>query len=208
MQLNDLERIVPGLAEARQNERRRRAAAFAGLPWTVCGCECAQLTPQVRLELELCGNPFICSGPTTREALFQMLWRLNPAFGRRWSFAAREARRRVLRVASTISLGKAEREIGEYFAGMLQDMREVGGDTPRDNDSAGEYVHWFAAESLFYGRRCGLSMAEYRVTPYLVLQQLHRAHRHATEANVQFINASDQVVNAWAKQQTERLRHG
>lgn len=202
MRANTLEDIIPGLREARAKERQNRAIAFSEIPWTVCGLDVVVLTPRHRLEFQLVENAFALGGVPTRADLLQFLWRLNPRFTKRvWMLSpAWFARRRVARIARKVDLAEAAREIYTYLSAMLQDL--PGDSGGRDTLNPPElYVHWLAGEINFYLTRYnGFSIPILMDTPYLVLQQLYRAARLASEEHPNFINESDRIIASWQRQ--------
>ena len=218
----ELENIIPGLREARAEERLNRALAFAGLTRTVCGVELVPLTPRHRLALQLVQNAFAC-GPATLPLagdVFAFLWLLSASYGppsvlpnpvrafRQWKL-----RRHVRR----LDLPRAVREIQETLAAQLQDRPETGAEERGWN--AETSVHWMAAEASFWVNiHGGFTLESYLSTPYLVLQQLLRAYRMnhpkvsyerdgtAVVEDVSFINASDRLIGNWQRLNAARIR--
>ena len=196
MRLTDLKARIPGFKEAQDREHLNRALAFANVPWTLLGCEVVQLTPRHRLEMQLGGNAFARGLAPLQGDVFQFLWRLNPAFqARLTTIRSFRAYRRLKQAVRGIPTERAAREIAGYLAAMLQDMPEVS--TNGSDDTADNYVHWMAVESLVFMTGCGLKFAEYLDTPYLVLQQWHRARQVGRDNSPPFINESDRIANRW-----------
>lgn len=216
MRIPDLEAAIPGLRECRETEHYHRAAAFAGLTWTIAGCEIVALTPRHRLELQLARNAFTCGAPAARGDVFQILWRLNPYFHRRPSLLhtprAWLARRRVQRAVARCDLGDTQRQILTYIVAMFQDMPERAVNTPRGEAPAmtGNYIHWAGSDAAaFLTRFTGFSVDAYLDTPLLVLQQLMRAWRLAnstTDDPPTFLNESDRLVCRWQEDVTRAAR--
>ncbi len=196
-----LETLVPGLKEARAHERLVRSMAFARVEWTLCGSPAVQLTPRIRLELQLANNAFSNGAAPTRADVFQVLWRLNPRFSRKLWPAAWMARRKVSRLVMRFDLGKAVEEIAIYLNSMMQDLPEGGDNEQSANPNSG-YVHWMAAEQHFYlSNYNGFSPQDYKDTPYVELQQLYRAYRLNKEEHPNFINYSDTLIGRWQREQ-------
>lgn len=204
MRANTLEDIVPGLREAREKERQNRALAFSDVPWTVCGQEVVVLTPRHRLEFQLVRNAFAVGGEVTRKDIYIFLWRLHPRFKKRVWFGSLAwfARRKTSRLVKAVDISTARHEITAYLAAMIQDLPESGG--TRDTVNPPElYVHWLASEMDFYlSRYNGFSMTALMDTPYLVLQQIYRAARLASEPHPNFINESDRIIAMWQRRNT------
>lgn len=208
MRANILEDIIPGLREAREQERLNRSLAFSGVPWTVCGQDAVVLTPRHRLEFQLVRNAFAVGGQPTLADVFQFLWRLNPRFKVRVWFGSRSwfARRKLSRAVAKMDMDQASRGILGFLAAMLQDLPEGSDGTPSSNPPE-NYVHWLAGEMNFYLTRYNaFSMQTFMDTPYLVLQQLYRAHRLASDEHPQFINRSDRMIGAWQREQLSKRR--
>lgn len=209
MRANTLEDIVPGLREAREGERLTRALAFSEVTWTVCGQQCVVLTPRHRLEFQLVRNAFAAGGGIPSKAdVFQFLWRLNPRFKKRVFPLSPSAfdRMRLLMAVRKMDMHDAIRGILGYLGAMLQDLPEgsAGGDSSNPPEN---YVHWLAGEMNFYlARYNGFTPTSFMDTPYLVLQQLYRAHRLAVEQHPQFINNSDRMVGRWQREQIKNRR--
>lgn len=209
MRATQLEDVIPGLREAREQERQNRALAFSDVPWTVCGLEVVVLTPRHRLEFQLIRNPFASGGNVTHKAIYQFLWRLNPAFKKRVWFgsAAWFARKQVTKVAASLDIDEARFEILSYLGAMLQDLPE-GGDGEDSSNPPENYVHWLACEMCFYLKRFpGFTREMLMDTPYLVLQQLYRAHRLEIEKHPHFINESDRLIGDFMRQRRKES-HG
>lgn len=198
----DLEAIVPGLRECREAEHFHRAAAFAGLTWTIAGCEVVPLTPRHRLEFQLTRNAFTIGLPPQRGDLLQFLWRLNPAFRRnKWSSVATLfAYARVWLAVAFCNRRTVARDIHLFTRAMLQDMPEARGNAGENaaaKDTA-KYIHWIGGDAAFFLTRfAGFSIETYMDTPLLALQQLIRAWRVANEPDADFINESDRVIGRW-----------
>lgn len=199
----DLENVVPGLAHARTRERLNRAAAFAGVPWTVCGFTCVHMTPRHRLELQIAGNAFATNRTPEMGDVFQLLWRVSPYFSRRPGIVARWRRWRMASILKKTALPNAIREVCEYIVGMLQDMPEGG--TSDNGVKAAEYVIWIASDAHQFAAIMGMTLEEYMDTPYLVLQQLLRAHRSCHEEDPNFIDASDRIAQQWVQDRAKEL---
>lgn len=209
MRANQLEDVIPGLREARDQERQNRALAFSDIPWAACGLDVVVLTPRHRLELQLIRNAFAVGGAVTKSGLCLFLWRLNPHFTKKVWFgsAAWRARRQVDRVVAAADLDQARTEIIVYLGAMLQDLPE-GGDGGDTSNPPENYVHWLACELCFYLKRFpSLTREAFMDTPYLVLQQLYRAHRLEMDKHPHFINASDRLIGEFMRSQRKEL-HG
>lgn len=202
----NLEDVIPGLREMRATERRNRALAFAGLTHTICGVETVSLTPDHRLKLQLLRNAFTIPGvrPLIGD-VFVFLWViLAPGSGlfRQWRL-----RRHVRRLA----VAMATMEINAQLSAQLQDLPELA--TAAGNGSTvSDSIHWMAAEASFWiDVHGGFTLESYRRTPYLVLQQLHRAWRcnhpnmvynkdgTVTAEQPDFINGSDALIVQWQR---------
>ena len=203
----DLEAIVPGLAEARARERIARSIAFCKVNLSVCGCECVPLTPRHRLELEVVGNGFFADPIPSKSDVFQFLWRLSPGFVRKIRTpAAWLRRRRIARIVRKTPILSCAMEVNDFLKLMLQDLpanATVADGVPGNL----HYVHWIASEIHFYASNGILTATEYMDTPYLELQQLHRAHQAATQENPEFINESDRLVLRWQADMTRKARN-
>lgn len=210
MRATNLEDIVPGLREARAGERQNRALAFSGVTWTVCGRQIVALTPRHRLELQLVRNAFAVGAPASPKDLLQFLWRLSPDFRRNpWpGTGAWFAEWGLARACAGFDPVRATREVYAYLAAMLQDLPEGGAE--RDTINVPEnYVHWMAVEANFYlSRYPSFTLSSFMDTPYLVLQQLYRAHRLEHEEHPNFINESDRLVNEWHRRVAPAQRSG
>lgn len=200
-----LESLVPGLKEARAQERLVRAMAFARVPWTLCGSLANQLTPRIRLEFQLTQNAFAVGLQPQAGDVFQILWRLHPRFNRLlrnplvWL-----AHRRVSKLVKRLKPQQAVAEISVYLNSMMQDLPE-GGEGSESSNPPDSYVHWMAIEQNFYcGNYGGFTPELYKDTPYVELQQLFRAHRLSTEEHPHFINYSDTLVGRWQREQIQR----
>lgn len=212
MRLTNPETVVPGLREARENERMARYCAFAGLSLPILGLECVQLTPRHRLEFEMAGNAFSVGVEAGRADVFQFLWRLNPAWrkGQPITWAATRAWWKIHRVIYNTSAVRLEGAILDYLGMMLQDLPEGDANLGRSRsvNPDGNYVTWIASEADFYMRTYGMGLEEYRHMPYLVLQQLFRVYRMATEEDPSFINHSDKILNSWVRRTAAAMRKG
>ncbi len=220
---NTFETLIPGLREARARERLNRGLAFAGITRRVCGIDLVPLTPDHRLELQLVRNAFAVAGGVEplEGDVFQLFRTLHPArpqnggaLGRFRLFLTFRALRRVV---ARMDLANAVRAIRTHLAEQLQDLPEDCGAGAVDLVDP-QSVHWMAADASFWiNIHGGFTLATYRRTPYLVLQQLHRAWRcshpridrnadgsPSLEVPV-FINASDAVVGAWQRGQRGRV---
>lgn len=218
MNVANLETLVPGLAEARAAERQNRALAFAGLTHTLCGVEVMPLTPKHRLALQLLRNAFTTHTDPMQGDVFQFLWLLSPGYiqpltGRRMASEWRQMRLR--RHVRKLVLWQAVRAIKEYLVSQLQDMPEGSADASTDYSP---WVHWMACEASFYiSIHRGFTLESYLQTPYLVLQQLHRAWRihnpdvtRDKDGNLQveepqFINGSDGLASAWQRSRAKEV---
>ncbi len=204
MRTPNLEAAVPGFKAARDRERLHRALAFADVPWTICGLTCAHLTPGHRVELQLAGNALACGLLPKKGDVFQILWRLNPAFSRKIGFRGWLAKRRVVRAVRMAQESAAALEVLEYMTAMMQDLPESS-ESADSSNPAGNYVHWMAGEAAFFMSRFNMAFREYRETPYLILQQLHRGYRLSHELDPQFINASDRLINQWQRHHAQQI---
>lgn len=200
-----LESLVPGLKEARAQERLVRAMAFARVPWTLCGSLANQLTPRIRLEFQLTQNAFAIGVQPQAADVFQVLWRLHPEFRRSVNRPpAWLAKRKVSKIVRELSPASAIAEVSVYLDSMMQDLPEGDESSESSNPPEG-YVHWMAIEQNFYCSRYGGFTPElYKDTPYIELQQLFRAYRLSTEEHPQFINYSDTLVGRWQRDQIQR----
>lgn len=210
MRLADPQAQIPGLRAAREREHLNRALAFAGVSWTLLGCDCVQLTPRHRLELQLGGNAFAIGMKPLLGDVFQLLWRLNPAFRVRpitlRSFMAHWCLKRSVK---RMHAEKASGAIHAYLAAMLQDLPETSSDSHTGAGQPEKYLHWMSVESFFFIKQAGLTFAEYLDTPYLVLQQWHRASRLSAwlsspvpnQEPPSFINDSDAIALRWFRGQ-------
>lgn len=213
MRPNRIEALVPGLKEARENERTNRGLAMAGVPWTICGLLVVPLTPRHRLELQLARNAFAEGLQPSKLDLFNLLWRLNPDFKRapQWLSKAWWARRKVVAAVRGAELVSVTLQIYEYLEVMLQDLPESRDGA--DGGGLGGYVHWLGNEEHFYcSTYGGFTPDIFKDTPYLELQQLFRAWRIEHErddeghpAEPQFINRSDALVNNWQRQVQKQM---
>ncbi len=209
MRTVSLETLVPGLKEARAHERLVRSMAFARVDWTLCGSPAVQLTPRIRLELQLANNAFSFGRSPTKADVFQVLWRLHPRFSRKlWPLSV-YTKFRIIRRVQRMDLGRAIEEVSIYFNSMMQDLPEGGEGSESANPPDG-YVHWMAAEQNFYLSKYGsLSSEAYKDTPYIELQQLFRAYRLTIEEHPNFINYSDTLIGRWQRDQINtRIPHG
>ncbi len=205
MHLPDIEAVIPGLGAARAGEHHARAMVFAGLTWTIMGCELVSLTPRHRLELQMAQNAFTRGIEASAIDVFQVLWRLNPNFCRKARPLSRPwfARRKIVKIIRANPTPRIARELSRFLAAMLQDMPERREAAPQPaRESSARYLHWMGAELAFIMPRFpGITIESYLDTPYLVIQQLVRAWRVNNEDGVQFINASDALVNQWLRKQ-------
>lgn len=210
----DIERIIPGLAEVRAQERQNRALAFAGLTHTVCGREVMPLTPGHRLQLQLMRNAFAVVGaePTLLD-VFVFLWVLSPH-----NVGGIEASRQqyfLRQYVQALDLSPSVREIYRYLIDQLQDT-SAGSGEGKDNSA---WVHWMAMDAEFWIEvHGGFTLEQYKATPYLVLQQLFRAWQcnhpdvERTEGGAVFVrdpifrNSSDRLVSAWHRENKERIK--
>ncbi len=209
MRANQLEDVIPGLREARDKERQNRALAFSDVPWTVCGLDVVTLMPRHRLEFQLIRNAFAVGGTVTHKAIYQFLWRLNPEFRKRVWFGSASwfARRKVAKAVASLDIDQARFEILSYLASMLQDLPE-GGDGGDTSNPPENYVHWLACEMNFYLKRySSFTIQSFLDTPYLILQQLYRAHRLEIEKHPNFINESDRIIGDFMRARREE-QHG
>lgn len=218
MNVANLENVVPGLAEARAAERQNRALAFVGLTHTLCGVEVQPYTPRHRLSLQLLRNAFTTHTEPMPGDLFQFLWLLSPGYispltGRRMASEWRQMRLR--RHVRRLDVAKAIRSVKEYIVAQMQDLPEGSDDSGTDFSP---WLHWAASEGSFYlNVHGGFTLESYMQTPYLVLQQLHRAWRinhpnisHNKEGDLvveepQFINASDRLVSHWQRMRAKEI---
>jgi hypothetical protein len=216
----ELEQAIPGLREARQDEQSNRALAFSGLTHTILGIEVCPLTPYHRLSLQLLNNAYAScrSDRATPEDSFQILWILSPKYAVRHELKWWQLRRE--RIALARAVGSTNRDqmrasIMSYIAMQLQDiLEESDGNRPDFTQS----VHWMAAEATFWMNvHGGFTFESYQRTPYLVLQQLHRAWRcnhpkHVRNADGSyeaepptFINQSDRIAGLFYRAQASRI---
>lgn len=76
--------IIPGLKEAQEEYKTTQIEAFAGIEPRICGMiEVLPFTPQMFVELDMCGNRFFVSdeGPDENDAA-ALLWRVSPLYAR------------------------------------------------------------------------------------------------------------------------------
>lgn len=209
MQINDLERLIPGLAEARAAEQRNRALAFVGLTHTVAGIELVPMTPRHKLALQLVGNAYAVGRAAEASAVdsFQFLWCQSEAYAKRWdrlAWLSRMDRRRIAKIVKRSDHAELRAMISAYIYSQVHDFPE------HDNDESPDYrnsIHWAGIEAAFWiNIHGGFTLESYMGTPYLVLQQLMRAYRANHPKRVQnqdgswaiehptFNNGSDRIV--------------
>jgi hypothetical protein len=210
----DLERLVPGLADQLAQERQNRALAFAGLTHTVCGREILPLTPGHRLTLQLLGNAFTQIGRTpTLADVFVFLWVTSPH-----NIGGLEAKRQQYFLRQDVmafNLSESAASIFQYIVDQLQDTSSGSG----EGKDQSRWVHWMAMDSFFYMSQIpGLTLAEYKRTPFLVLQQIYRAWQcnhpdmERTQDGTVFVrepmfqNSSDRLVRQWHRQHKEAVK--
>lgn len=210
------ERIIPGLAEQRAQERENRALAFAGITHTVCGREIVPLTPGHRLNLQLVGNAFAfpAAASATLVDVFVFLWVLSPHN----TGTLEAARQQVFLREDVMKMDRKEsvRDILRYIVDQLQDTAESSGEAGKDNSA---WIHWMAMDAEFWiSVHGGFTLDTYKKTPYLVLQQLYRAWRvnHPDiERNKDgsvfvrdpvFFNQSDKLVSAFQREHREKIK--
>lgn len=179
--MNNLDDIIPGLREVREIERQARALAFSGLTHTLLGIEIMPLTPFHRLGLQLIGNAY-ASGRTeeaTAVDAFQFIWFLSETYAKRKERGRLRtflARRGMMKHFVRLDRRAVHDAIRHYLRTQMQDMPEQ-----TEDDTAPDYsdsIHWAAAEAGFWlNVHGGFTLETYLHTPYLVLQQLHRAWR-------------------------------
>lgn len=210
---------VPGLAEIRMAERLNRALAFAGLTHTLCGVQVRPLTPGKRLGLQLLRNAFASAAEPLRGDVHTFLWFLSPHWqpGGSRGRVLRDFRQFLLRRrVRRLDLPAAVREIRIYIAEQLQDLPEEttgGGGVDHSN-----WIHWVAQDASFWMNvHGGFTLEAFLNTPYLVLQQLHRAwkvnHPDVTITSSgqvvvdepQFINESDRVFGQFMAARREEI---
>jgi hypothetical protein len=207
MRAQNLEDVIPGLREARERERLNRSLAFvSAFTWTVCGTEIVHLTPRHRLELRMTGNAFghALLHPMKGD-VFQFLWRLNPAYSRKLKFhpLALICFMALWIRVKFIDVELASRQIHRYLADMIQDLPEEALENETIPTGEQDAVCSIAQEAHFFLSNfpniLALDGKSYMDTPYLVLQQLARAHRLANDENPRFINESDSIATAFFK---------
>ncbi len=212
----DAERVIPGLAERRAQERANRALAFAGLTHTVCEREILPMTPGHRLQLQLLQNEFtvrIADAKPTLADVFVFLWVLSPH-----NVGGIEAARQQYFLREDVmrfDLARSVTEIYRYILDQLQDATESGGEG-KDHSA---WVHWMAGDAEFWiSVHGGFTLEEYKRTPYLVFQQLFRAWKvnnpdieRMSDGKVIvrdpiFVNASDKLVSQFHRDNRERIK--
>jgi hypothetical protein len=211
----DPEKLIPGLAEGRRQERENRALAFAGITHTACGREILPLTPRHRLQLQLVRNAFAVMGelPTLVD-VFVFLWVLSP-HNRGAGIEASRQQYFLREDVAAMDLFACVQEIYRYIVDQLQDtFCEIGGEG-RDKSA---WIHWAAMDSAFYITEYNFSLEEYMRTPFLVLQQLFRAWKvnhpdveytkegKAITRDPVFRNSSDRLLSDFHRENAERIK--
>ncbi|MFA5262355.1 MAG: hypothetical protein WC378_00920 [Opitutaceae bacterium] len=72
--------LPAAFTEALAKEQRNRAVAWLGVPVPLCGALVQLLTPRHILELSFSGNAFFAGKKPLLADVFDLLWRLSPAY--------------------------------------------------------------------------------------------------------------------------------
>lgn len=87
--MGDLRNVIPGLAEAQEQEQLIRDAAFLVETETICGFELRPLTLRDLLALRVAKSPFLIGGTPSPQQIADFIWRLSENFNPRDKFAQR-----------------------------------------------------------------------------------------------------------------------
>jgi hypothetical protein len=161
---------IPGLAEEVAKEAKRveylREIAFLDIPLEMCGIEVEQFKPRHWQRLSIAGNPFVCGGTISAEAILQFFWVISPRF----STDPREAQKFAEETAAILpESDKCAEEIQRYLDDSFMDRRAsaVSHSTPLPNcGPTSSVIHDMAPH--------GRPMSEVLGTPFGALFQLIR----------------------------------
>lgn len=172
--------------EALASERKDRAVAMLGLPELIAGITCEPLTP-LRLEwLRAFGNPFLCGGTVSNEAMLQFLWFVSPRF----TFTTERAQRlEFIKDLAELNMIDAREGIDAYIDRAFLDA-------PTGKESISYYSN---TAGLYHSLNVSFPTGEWTLekvgkTPLRVIYQLIKAADR--ERGCSLINRRSFVANA------------
>lgn len=170
-------RLSPAIQAELAAEQRRRSVNWLGATVTLCGSPVRPLTPRHVLELRLAGNAFFYGRRALLGDVFDVLWRLNPAFYRPASprrFYDWPARSNLTRRVRRLDLFTAERAIHDYLSAAYLDRPAARADS--ESGPLEAEPHWIDSFIDTFGSHYAWATPE-RVldTPIAQLFQLRRS---------------------------------
>lgn len=204
----NLESMVPGLREQRAHEALTRALAFSGIGPTVCGISVEHITPRDRIRLRLLKNAYMIESlaPLKGDAYAILCLMSQKMRSCRFIGKWRE-KRRIARVVREKGLDWLSSGIRAYLSDAFQDSPEAFGDERKKMvDGRSDHVLPLAAECEFFMTEFHMCVDEFMSTPYLVLQQLHRAYRLNNPDDPGFVNKSDRMIGQMVNDLTKKTK--
>lgn len=208
----DLNKIVPGLAEARAAEEAARAFAFLDVNQWLLGVAVRPLTLRAMFELAESGNMLAARCAGRRAEVGAFLWRVSVRFCRPGSLAwilTIPYRRRLRRSVAEMDPFRASEVICDWITSQRQDepprIEEAGDEKkPTDDDDVGFY--WLASLVDFFAETYGWSQDKTLDEPIARIWQLYRANmlRHGNKVPV--IPPSDRIRREWFVKMIETQR--
>jgi len=199
----DLEKIIPGLAEARVAEETARAVAFLAHTETLLGVEVLPLTLRAYYELSCARNLAVAGMLASHASICTFLWRISPRFCRpgtlHWLLSA-GYRRKLRKHVRRLNPITATAEIREWIDHQFQDAppQIEGAGSGNANKPPKDYgFFWLAGFIDFFAEAYGWSEDETMDRPIARLYQLFRANLYAKGNKVPSALPSDRLVRKW-----------
>lgn len=193
--------LAPEIQAIYAAEQTRRSLAWLRLEFPLCGSKVGPLTLRILTELQFAKNAFVTGEEPTRADVFDVLWRLHPAFYRpgcatlsRWW-----ARRQLVRRVRRLSVTRAAMEIRVRFAAWRQDEPgtvKIEGGAP---SLLSARVHMVDDFICHFGQYFHLSPDEVLDYPLAALYQLYR--QQAINAGKEVIDRSASIVGEMVRAQ-------
>lgn len=196
----DIERLLPGLDEARRSENEWRALSFfEGIEHTVCGIKLRMLTARTVFELRECGNPVLGEGEISRAALFDFYWRLHADFTRPGTFKfwlTRWKRKRLARAVNRLNIFIAREAVLKWVEMHYIDAPPRVTEVKRkDNHATATGYAWIASFVDFFCEHYHWSLNDVLDAPLPLLFQLYRANRARKGIDTELCSPSERMVD-------------
>jgi hypothetical protein len=201
---------LPELDLQMRKEETLRAASAASDLLPLMGAWVRQITPRIRLDLELAGSPFLTGRSAMLKDVWVFLWRVSPHYVPAWKLGifrtprAWYERQRLRFICQRADLWAFESAIHEFISDAYQDA--PGSSDDDDGSSSGPECNASVGWAAFYMEKFGMDFDQYMDTPILVLHQLLRAWKAMNGFTCSDSNKSDLIATRFVSKTFKRKK--